>query len=52
MTELQEFPYDMKTVRCMAEKQIIITDEVLREAGKDGSEAGPKLRKLAEAVLK
>ena len=42
----QEFPYDMKTVRFLAEKGIIVIDEPLREAGKKGAEAGKALRKL------
>ena len=46
MDTFQEFVYDMKTVRHLADRQIIITDEVLRAAGKSGAKSGQKLRSM------
>lgn len=36
----------MNVVRLLAEHGIILTDEVLREAGKRGARAGQTLRKI------
>ena len=47
MDQRQEIIYDMNAIRCLSEKGIILTDESLREVGKQGSEAGMKLREIA-----
>ncbi len=46
MDNYQEIIYDMKTIRHLADRHIILTDEVLRDAGKQGANAGLALRRL------
>ncbi len=48
---VQEYILDMKTVRSLASKEIILTDEVLRDAGKKGANAGKELRTCLLAYL-
>jgi hypothetical protein len=44
MKNIQKTIFDMKIVRILSEKGVILTDEVLRVAGRKGAEAGEKLR--------
>ncbi len=48
---IQEYILDMKTVRSLSSKGIIFTDEILRDAGKTGANAGKELRTCLLAYL-